>query len=73
MNFGLFRNRNYALFIFRESMSVFGTIFLNISLALYILNLTGSAGKFAAILAMGIIPQVLLGPFAGALVDRWDK
>lgn len=73
MKLGLFRNHNFALFVFRESISVFGMIFLNVSLALYILNLTGSAGKFASILALGVIPHVIFGPIAGVIVDRLDK
>ncbi len=73
MNFALFRDRNFFLFLTRESLSLFGTIFLNISLALYTLSLTGSAGKFASVLALGLLPHLLLGMFAGAIVDRLDK
>lgn len=73
MNFRLFFDRNFSLFVLRQSLFLFATICLNVSLALYILNMTGSAGKFASILALGLIPQIILGPFAGALVDRLDK
>jgi len=69
----LLKNRNYSLLLFGESSSIFGDILLNIGLALYVLKLTGSAGKFALILSVGLLPRVLLGLFAGAIVDRFDK
>ncbi|KAB3534000.1 MFS transporter [Alkaliphilus pronyensis] len=73
MKFALFKNKNYSLFVFGQASSVFGDVFLNIALSLYVLKLTGSAEKFAAILALGVIPQVFLGPFAGTIVDRLNK
>ncbi|GED68324.1 MFS transporter [Brevibacillus reuszeri] len=73
MNVSLFRNRNFVLFLIRESLSLSGTIFLNISLALYILALTGSATQFASVLSLAIIPHLILGPLAGVIVDRMNK
>lgn len=73
MNLDLFANRNFVLVLFRQCSFEFGTICLNVSFALYILGLTGSAGKFASILALGVIPQIVLGPFAGVWADRLDK
>lgn len=73
MNLSLLQNRNFVMFLTRESLMLSGTIFIQISLALYTLSLTGSAGKFASVLAIGIIPHLLLGTFAGVLVDRMNK
>lgn len=73
MDLKLLRNKNFALFVFGQSSSIFGNIMLNIALSLYILKITGSAEKFAAILAIGIIPQIFFGPFAGIFIDRMDK
>lgn len=73
MNLSLLRNRNFVMFLSRESLLLAGSIFLQISLALNTLALTGSAGKFASVLALGIIPHLLLGTFAGVLVDRMNK
>lgn len=73
MNFSLFKNKNFSLFVVAQGTSLFGDIFLNIALSLYVLKTTGSAEKFASILALGVIPQLLLGSFAGTIVDRLNK
>ena len=73
MKFALLKNRNFLLLIIGYSTSLFGTVFLNTALSLYILNLTGSATKYALVLSLGIIPQILLGLFAGVVVDRIDR
>lgn len=73
MNLGLFRNQNFRLLVIGYSTSLFGTVFLNTALSLYILNLTGSATKYSLVLSLGIIPQILLGLFAGVVVDRSDR
>ena len=39
------------------------------ALSLFVLSTTASASKFASILAISIIPQLVLGPFAGVVVD----
>lgn len=70
MDFHLFRNHNFSLAVSREALGSFINIFLNISFALYILQETGSAGKFASILTLGMIPSLLVGSFSGTLVDR---
>ena len=73
MNFSLFRQRSFALLIFSEATSLFGTYFLNAALALYVLKLTGSPEKFASILALGMVPYLIVGPVAGVLADRFNK
>jgi MFS family permease len=40
---------------------------------LYLLDLTGSAGIFSAILALSMVPVVLISPIAGMLADRGNK
>ena len=73
MNLKLFKNINFSLFVFGQSTSTLGTTFLNIALALYVLEFTGSAGKFASILAIAAIPKILLGPIVGTIVERVDR
>ncbi len=52
---------------------MFGSYFLNAALALYVLGLTGSAEKFASVLALGMVPYLIVGPIAGVLADRFNK
>ncbi|MTI66124.1 MAG: MFS transporter [Firmicutes bacterium] len=73
MNFSIFKNKNYSLFIFGQATSLLGTGFLNVAMALYVLNITGSAGKFSSILALGVIPNIVLGPVAGTIVDKVNR
>lgn len=73
MDWKLLKNKNFSLFIFGQSTSILGDSLLNIALSLYVLKVTGSAGKFASILALGVIPQLILGSFSGTIADRLDK
>lgn len=73
MNLKLFRNKNFSLIVFGEIISLFGTQFQSYALSLYVLKITGSAAKFASVLALGFIPQIILGPVSGVFVDRLDR
>lgn len=73
MNFKLFKNRNFSLFLFGQSTSSLGTNVLHFATALYIFQITGSAGKFASIIALGMIPNLILGPIAGTITDRVNR
>ncbi|WP_408895228.1 MFS transporter [Paenibacillus taichungensis] len=72
-NFKVLRNKNLSLLITSESTSLFGTLFLNIALSLYVLKMTGSSGDFASVLALGVLPHIILGSVAGILADKFDK
>ncbi|WP_105614175.1 MFS transporter [Vallitalea okinawensis] len=69
----LLRNRNLALTVLGRFVSNFGTYIQSFVLSLYVLNTTGSATLFASVLAIAYIPRLLIGPFAGVIVDRFDK
>ena len=73
MNVGLLKNKNFSLLIFGKLASLIGTQMQNFSLSLYVLKTTGSAAKFASVLAVTIVPQLLLGPIAGVLADWFDR
>lgn len=73
MNFKVLKNRDFLLFVFGQSTSLLGTGFLNVALALYVLQITGSAGKFSSVLALAMIPKIILGPVAGTIVDKVDR
>lgn len=41
--------------------------------SLYILRITGSTFKFSSVLIVTSIPNIILGPFAGVLIDWFDR
>lgn len=73
MNIGLLKNKNFSILILAKLVSLIGTQMQNFALSLYVLKTTGSATKFASVLAITIIPQLILGPMAGVLADWFDR
>jgi DHA3 family macrolide efflux protein-like MFS transporter len=56
-----------------QAASLFGSAVVNFALAWYLTKETGSATVLATALMVAMIPQIVLGPFVGPLVDRWDR
>lgn len=56
-----------------QAASLFGSAVVNFALAWYLTRETGSATVLATALMVAIIPQIVLGPFVGPLVDRWSR
>lgn len=56
-----------------QLVSLVGTNLTSFALAIYVYQETGSATKLAGILLASQLPQIVVTPFAGALVDRWDR
>ncbi|EGD47223.1 major facilitator superfamily MFS_1 [Ruminiclostridium papyrosolvens DSM 2782] len=66
-------SRNFSLLVGGQLFSVFANAILQFTLSLYVLDLTGSAGVFAGIMALSVIPRVVFLPFGGILADRLPK
>ena len=73
MNIRLLKNKNFSLLIFAKLASLIGTQMQSFALSLYVLKTTGSAARFASVLAITIVPQLFLGPIAGVLADWLDR
>ncbi|MGL4736422.1 MAG: MFS transporter [Cellulosilyticaceae bacterium] len=73
MNFEILKDRNFTLLMFGKITSLIGSSLQSFALSLYVLAKTGSATQFASILAVAMIPQLILSPFAGVLVDWFDR
>lgn len=73
MNISIFRNKNFSLLICGQLVSLLGTKLQGVALSLYILSVTQSTVQFASVLAITMLPNLFLGPFAGVLVDWWDR
>lgn len=69
MKFKLLKDKNFSLLMFGKITSLIGSNMQSFALSLFVLKTTGSATKFASILAVALIPQLILGPFAGVIVD----
>lgn len=66
-------NMDFKLVVIGQIISIFGSSILKFALSLYVLDLTGSAGAFATILAVSTIPIVVLAPIGGAIADRFNR
>lgn len=53
-----------------QSVSLFGSQLVQFAIVWWLTKTSGSASVLAFGSIVAILPQVLLGPFAGALVDR---
>lgn len=67
------KNKNFIILILGQMISLFGSAIQRFSLSLYLLDKTQSAGVFANILAISMIPYVVCAPMAGVLADKKSK
>src|SRR4051812_49540777 len=66
-------HRNYKLYFTGQSISLIGTWLTRVATAWLVYRLTGSALLLGLVGFAGQIPTFLLAPFAGVLVDRWNR
>src|SRR3954463_12890469 len=67
------QSRNYRLFFAGQSVSLVGTWMTRIATSWLVYRLTHSALLLGLGGVAGEIPPFLLAPFAGVLIDRWDR
>jgi MFS family permease len=65
--------KNYRLFFSGQSVSLIGTWMTRIATSWLVYRLTGSALLLGIVGFAGQIPSFILAPFAGVLVDRWNR
>jgi DHA3 family macrolide efflux protein-like MFS transporter len=56
-----------------QALSLLGSNLVGFAVIWYMTVTTGSATVLAIASLVGILPNVILGPFIGPLVDRWDR
>jgi MFS family permease len=56
-----------------QLVSLFGDRVHQVALAFLVLETTGSAVAVSLVFAAATLPNLVLGPIAGTLVDRWDQ
>jgi DHA3 family macrolide efflux protein-like MFS transporter len=69
--------RNWARRFFTiwtgQALSLFGSALVQFALIWWLTQESGSATVLAIATLVGMLPQIVIGPFAGALVDRWNR
>lgn len=70
-------NRNWKASFFLiwggQAVSLFGSQLVQFALIWYLTRETGSATVLATATLVAMLPQIVLGPIAGSLVDRWNR
>ncbi len=56
-----------------QLVSLLGSGLTSFALGIWVLERTNSVTQYTLIILSASLPGVLLAPFAGALVDRWDR
>jgi MFS family permease len=66
-------HRNYRLFFGGQSISLVGTWITRVATSWLVYRLSGSLVLLGVVGFCGQIPTLILAPFAGVFVDRWDR
>ncbi|HOG79372.1 MAG TPA: MFS transporter [Anaerolineaceae bacterium] len=56
-----------------QAFSLIGSALVQFALVWWMTSQTGSATVLATATLFALLPQIILGPFVGALVDRWNR
>jgi MFS family permease len=67
------RHRNFRLYFLGHAVSTLGTWIQQVALAWLVYRLTGSAALLGLTTCVALLPQLIVGPLAGAWIDRHDK
>lgn len=66
-------HRNFQIYFVGQGVSTLGKWVQQVTLAWLAYHLTGSAVLLGLITFLSLAPQLLIGPLAGAWIDRHDK
>lgn len=67
------RNRDYRLLWYGQVVSQLGDWFNSVAVYALLLELTGTATSVALMILVQFLPQAIIGPLAGVVVDRFDR
>lgn len=65
--------RNFYLFLTGQFLSGITSMVVQYAIIWYLTKTTGSATVLSLAMLLGMLPMVLLSPFTGPLIDRWNK
>ncbi|MFN8374832.1 MAG: MFS transporter [Anaerolineae bacterium] len=72
-SFSPLQHVNFRIYLGGQAISLIGTWLQNAAQAWVVWTLTGSEAALGTVTAFGTLPLLLLGPFAGVWVDRFDR
>jgi DHA3 family macrolide efflux protein-like MFS transporter len=67
------QNRPFFLLWLSQLVSQSGDLVFVVALLWLVLEVTGSVFAVGLVVAVTLLPGVLLGPFLGVYIDRWDR
>ncbi|MBV8253718.1 MAG: MFS transporter [Chitinophaga sp.] len=67
------KSRNFRLFFYGQSVSLIGTWMQKTAVCWLIYRLTGSAWLLGVVSFAGLIPSLILAPYAGSYIDRHNR
>jgi DHA3 family macrolide efflux protein-like MFS transporter len=65
--------RTFVIIWIGQAFSIFGSMLVQFALVWWLTQKTGSATVLATASLVAYLPMVLLGPFAGAIIDRTNR
>jgi len=65
--------RKFAILWAGQAISIFTSSVIQMAIIWYLTDKTKSAGILSLATLAGFLPQALLGPFIGVLIDRYDR
>jgi DHA3 family macrolide efflux protein-like MFS transporter len=71
-NASLWRSRFFSIWT-GQVFSLLGSELVQFALVWWLTRTTGSATVLAGATLVALLPQILISPIAGTLVDRWDR
>ena len=66
-------NKDFTLLWQGQLVSYLGDVIYSFALSFWVLEVTGSTALMGFITAASMVPRLILGPFAGVLVDKWNR
>ena len=72
-NQALYKNKNFIYFFFAALIGVVGEGIFGLTAIVLVLENTDSIVEIAKMQILTLVPSVLLAPFIGVLIDKYDK
>lgn len=65
--------RTFSVLLLTQALSLLGSAITGVAIGIWVFQRTGQATPFLLIALLTVLPRTLLGGFAGAVTDRWDR